>query len=55
MVVHSPPHEQTLCLDNRLQLSSPVLVEVDMKEPPRRRRMVTSSLKRKSTDQLGNT
>jgi hypothetical protein len=44
MVVHSPPHEQTLGLDKRLQLSSPVLIEVDMKEIPRRRITVTSSL-----------
>jgi hypothetical protein len=32
MVVYSPPHEQTLGLDKRLRLSSPVLIEVDMKE-----------------------
>ncbi len=55
MVVHSPPHEQTLGLDKRLQLSSPVLIEVNLKETPSRRIIVTSSLKRKSTDQLGNT
>jgi hypothetical protein len=51
MVVHSPPHEQTLGLDKRLQLSSPVLIEVYMKKEEENNAYVV--VEYISTDQLG--